>query len=66
MNELISDSFVWKKTVLAKGKVQGKRCRSAREFIVCGHRPKTKELLEFLLLLLLFTIWFISSLKEFK
>ena len=35
---------------------------------VCSHRPKTKELLEFLLLLFLllflFTIWFISSLKE--
>ena len=33
---------------------------------VCGHWPKTKELLELLLLLLLlllFTIWFISSLK---
>ena len=35
--------------------------------LVCGHRPKTKELLELLLLFLLlffFTIWFISSLKE--
>ena len=31
-------------------------------FFVCGHRPKPKELLE-LLFLLLFTIWFISSLK---
>ena len=30
---------------------------------VCGHRPKTKELLELFLLLLSFTIWFISSLK---
>ena len=30
---------------------------------LCGHRPKTKELLE-LFLLLSFTIWFISSLKE--
>ena len=33
---------------------------------VCGHRPKTKELLELLLfffLFLLFSIWFISSLK---
>ena len=29
---------------------------------VCGHRPKTKELLE----LFLFTIWFISSLKGIK
>ena len=29
---------------------------------VCGHRPKTKELFE----LLLFTIWFISSLKEIE
>ena len=28
-------------------------------FFACGHRPKTKELL----LLLLFSIWFISSLK---
>ena len=28
---------------------------------VCGHRPKTKELLQ--LLLFLFSIWFISSLK---
>ena len=33
-------------------------------FVVCGHWPKTKELLEFLFLLFLFTIWFISSLKE--
>ena len=32
---------------------------------VCGHRPKTKELLE-LFLFLSVTIWFISSLKEFK
>ena len=37
--------------------------RPEKDFIqglvfVCGHRPKTKELLEFL-----FTIWFISSLK---
>ena len=31
---------------------------------VCGHRPKTKEFLELLFLLLSFTIWFISSLKE--
>ena len=32
---------------------------------VCGHRPKTKELLELLFLLFLsFAIWFISSLKE--
>ena len=35
---------------------------------VCGHRPKTKEFLEllflvFLFFLLLFTFWFISSLK---
>ena len=30
---------------------------------VCGHRPKTKELLE-LFLFLLFTVWFISSSKE--
>ena len=37
------------------------------EFLfVCGHRQKTKELLElllFFLLFLLFTIWLISSLK---
>ena len=31
--------------------------------IVCGHRPKTKELLELLLFLSLYTIRFISSLK---
>ena len=30
---------------------------------VCGHRPKTKELLELFLLFLFFTIWFISSYK---
>ena len=30
---------------------------------VCGHRPKTKALLELLLLFFLFSIWFISSLK---
>ena len=39
-----------------------------KRIVVCGHRPKTKELLELLLLLFLlflsFTIWFISSLKE--
>ena len=35
-------------------------CRTP--IFVCGHRPKTKELLE-LLLFLLFSIWFISSLK---
>ena len=37
-----------------------------QSLFVCGHRLKTKELLELLLLLslLLFTIWFISSLKE--
>ena len=31
---------------------------------VCGHRPTTKELLGLLFLLLSFTIWSISSLKE--
>ena len=30
---------------------------------VCGHRPKTKELLKLFLFLLFFTIWFISSYK---
>ena len=35
-----------------------------RLLFVCGHRPKTKELLELLLFLLSSTIWFISSLKE--
>ena len=33
---------------------------------VCSHRPKTKELLELFLFFLLFTIWFISSLKEIQ
>ena len=38
------------------------------KFFVCGHKPKTKELLELFLflLLLLYTICFISSLKEIK
>ena len=35
--------------------------RECWSIFVCSHRPKTKELLE--LFLLLFTIWFISSLK---
>ena len=35
--------------------------KATRQLFVCGHEPKTKELLE--LLLFLFTIWFISSLK---
>ena len=36
----------------------------AVSLFVCGHQPKTKELLEFFkFLFLLFTIWFISSFK---
>ena len=36
------------------------------EVFVCGYRPKTKELLELLLLFLFFSIRLISSLKDFK
>ena len=37
--------------------VQSQDC--CHKLFVCGHKPKTKELLELLLFFLLFTIWFI-------
>ena len=51
---------------VAKGTLIFSYCLKSKIFeedltFVCGHGPKTKELLEFLFYLFLFTLWFISS-----
>ena len=53
-------NVIYRKAYLSKTEV-----KFAWVVFVCGHWPKTKELLELFLLFLflLFTIWFISSLK---
>ena len=58
--ELLSIKQQIRNSVLQKSKDKDKKMVSCFLIVVCGHRPKTKELLE-LLLLLLFTFWFNSS-----
>ena len=48
----------------AEVKLKADLVRPANPIVfVCGHRPKTKELLELLLFFFLFTFWFKSSFK---
>ena len=62
-----SEIIFWEAGMMKKGRKNKMETITDKifEIFVCGHRQKTKELLElFLLFLLLFTIRFISSLKE--